>query len=228
MDSRTSIYTAELTAIVQAIHLSENTDKKIKIFTDSLSAVKAIKNDDNSEYGAIYVREKIYEQNGKIKLIWVPGHVGIKGNTLADLAAKEAAKDPIIEIEAQLYCQAESFIKNQYVLFRQNKWDNESSFLKLHEPVRSQIIGITGVERKAGITFTRIKLGTAKILQQLFSRQIPLKCQFCNMKVSFRHIFYECPRNSNLHISNSLKCSNPQQRAIIKDLLKTYGLREQI
>ena len=67
--------------------------KKFAIFSDSLSSLPAI-NNRNLETG--YVQKFItdYSQlsnSGKnIILIWIPSHTGIRGNELADEAARSA------------------------------------------------------------------------------------------------------------------------------------------
>jgi ribonuclease HI len=101
MDSETSVFTAELMALVEATNIAIQTHTKVKIFTDSLSAVKAIKNINSKEYASIYIRNTAYKENGRIKIFWIPGHIGIPGNEMADALARQAAIFPNVKIPTQ-------------------------------------------------------------------------------------------------------------------------------
>ena len=89
-----SLYTAELRAILLAlkrIYCSKR--KSILILSDSLSLLKAIFNL-NYEHPVLVQNLELYmdlTKDGKeVVFVWVPGHVGIRGNSAADAAAKDA------------------------------------------------------------------------------------------------------------------------------------------
>ena len=63
------------------------------IFSDSLSAVQALGKLKTDHPLLIQIQELLHKINTdekKIVFMWVPGHVGIRGNEAADRAAKEA------------------------------------------------------------------------------------------------------------------------------------------
>ena len=68
-------------------------DKSI-IFSDSLSSLVAIQEGNQPPYIQEILETYHYLTNfGKtVILAWVPGHVGIKGNQMADILTKEATK----------------------------------------------------------------------------------------------------------------------------------------
>ena len=76
-----SIYTAELQAILFALKQTyQSQERKFMIFSDSLSALQALQE----------LLHKINADQKEIVFMWVPGHVEIRGNEVADRAAKKA------------------------------------------------------------------------------------------------------------------------------------------
>ena len=88
-----SIYTAELQAILFALKQAyQFQERKFTIFSDSLSALQALGKLKTNHPLLIQIQEFLHKINADQKVIvfmWVPGHVGIRGNEAADRAAKE-------------------------------------------------------------------------------------------------------------------------------------------
>ena len=74
-----SIFTAESPAILAAVNIYKSKRGKFIICTDSLSSGKAIMN--------VLIRNP-----AKLKIMWIPSHVGIICNEKADEAATSATK----------------------------------------------------------------------------------------------------------------------------------------
>ena len=88
------VYEAEGQAILSACELIKNTKGKYVICTDCRSIFEALKVHTNSEIVSKIQQALISIQN-KTKIMWIPGHVGIKGNEFADCAAKAALTLPL-------------------------------------------------------------------------------------------------------------------------------------
>ena len=89
-----SIYTAELRAILLALkHVYYCKGKPFFILPDSLSSLQSIFNLKYDHPVLVQILELYTEmtrERREIVFIWVPVHVGIRGNSAADSAAKDA------------------------------------------------------------------------------------------------------------------------------------------
>ena len=88
-----SIYTAELQAILFALKQAyQSQERKFMIFSDSLSALQGLGQLRTDHPLLIQIQELLHRINAgqkEIVFMWVPGHVGIRGNEAADRAPKE-------------------------------------------------------------------------------------------------------------------------------------------
>ena len=95
------VFDAELFAIEKAFKIAWenrqlNTDK-VWIFSDSQAAIKRLMNS-SLKAGQYYVQsirkwaKKFQDKAIQLQLEWVPGHMNIKGNELADKAAKKGTE----------------------------------------------------------------------------------------------------------------------------------------
>ncbi|RVE51677.1 hypothetical protein evm_003649 [Chilo suppressalis] len=90
-----SVFFTELFAIDHALKWAlKGNHAEVSVFTDSLSALKAIQDRSNTDPLVNSIHHSLYSLQDKqtnIRFIWTKAHVGIVGNELADAAAKEAA-----------------------------------------------------------------------------------------------------------------------------------------
>ena len=91
IDPISSIYTAELHGIMEAINLSSTyVNSKITIFTDSKSSIQGITKLINRNPLIQEITDKAEQSPKQFILCWVPSHVGVTGNERADQAARSA------------------------------------------------------------------------------------------------------------------------------------------
>ena len=72
--------------------------KQFTVFSDSLSALQAIKNFDVDNHLVMHIvgeHSRLQESGKHVGLCWIPSHIGITGNEKADAAAKVALSQQI-------------------------------------------------------------------------------------------------------------------------------------
>ena len=125
------VYAAELTAIQMAVTLFEQKIEEYKnayIFIDSQSTIKAIKHP-RCQSGQYIIQEVLdtidrihsHKPTHAIHLEWVPAHMNIEGNELADKAAKAAAISATTPVATRMKSAQYASIK----AMTNTKWRNE-------------------------------------------------------------------------------------------------------
>ena len=116
-----SIYTAELRAILLALkHVYYSKGKSFLILSDSLSSLHSILNLKYDHPVLVQILELYTEmtRDGReIVFIWVPSHVGIRGNLGADSAAKDAL-DGDISVELIPFSDLKSHTSKYILIIR--------------------------------------------------------------------------------------------------------------
>ncbi|XP_052748260.1 uncharacterized protein LOC113514313 [Galleria mellonella] len=92
LHSSCSVFQAELYALARACEWTiAHRYPHTVIYTDSLSAVKAIQNRSNTHPIVTNIQSALHQTDNPINVVWVRSHVGIAGNEAADVAAGEAS-----------------------------------------------------------------------------------------------------------------------------------------
>ncbi|XP_035231785.1 ribonuclease H-like [Stegodyphus dumicola] len=92
LNTKNSVYQAELVAIKKAIDLASKLTARTIIYTDSKSSLEALQNMHPTS-SLVHIMQRLLLQlpsNHRPILQWVPGHSGVWGNEHADSIAKEA------------------------------------------------------------------------------------------------------------------------------------------
>ena len=82
--------------IIETFGTGKQEPNDIVIFSDSLSALKALQNPESSILGidklALVIDKLLTSYDIKLTLQWIPGHCNLQGNDIADKLAKEGAR----------------------------------------------------------------------------------------------------------------------------------------
>ncbi len=207
------VFDAELFAIEKVFEIAFNNrqlnTEKIWIFSDSQAAIKRLKNS-SLKSDLYYIQsirkwaEKLQNNNIQMQLEWVPGHMNIKGNELADKAAKKETKLQKTAIESYISI---AYIKRKIKESALIDWTSIWQASKAKEKQYNQF------ECKS-----KWKTKTRTLKKQIWSTYIQLKldhdyfksylnkmsnydsniCQFCNTKENPEHLLLHCRRYSQI------------------------------
>ncbi|GBM56911.1 hypothetical protein AVEN_200323-1 [Araneus ventricosus] len=117
LNDEASVFLAEAFAIKLALLRVQDTER-VKIFTDSQSVLQSLESS-QIHVSVILDIKNILKNKKCIKFYWVKAHIGIRGNKMADVLAKNATRreniDNIVKIP-------KSWVNHQFKLLALNKW----------------------------------------------------------------------------------------------------------
>lgn len=196
-----SIYKAELYAIFEALTWIEKSDvSKALIVSDSLSSLISIRKGSSSNY-PVLLMEVIscllrLHQRIDIQFLWVPSHLGIKGNERADSLAKQAFNlDNKVSIALELrevYSAIESFERDLW----QYNWSllkGTHSYIEI-VPNVSYKVKFTCEHRAKEVMLTRLRFNKTRLNGHLFKMKCHPTglCDLCFDFVDPKHILFDC------------------------------------
>jgi ribonuclease HI len=198
LTDNTSIFTAELTAIKIALVklLRIKNTKDITIFSDSLSSLQAIMGSQpTSAVNTINeIKQLINYLKHQVTIVWVPSHIGLKGNEQADSLANEATAKHTTDIKilpdlGEVKKLARKYIANKW----QNQWSNSKSAFKSLKPnIGPNVLKFK--DRKSETTGFRLRLGQCRLnhyLHEIGCHPTGL-CDTCNVSENIEHFLMKC------------------------------------
>ena len=195
----TSVFSSELVAIEKALCFIEvSTEALHLILTDSMSSLLALRSFNPSDplVQDVLTRLTSIERDGKaVQFCWIPSHVGVTGNELADAAARRAASAPHtrrLPLPARdFYPAVKAFVHCQW----QQHWDGQCSN-KLKEiksdlkPWRSSLRR----NRREEVTLCRLRIGhTYATHGYLLRGEDAPTCLRCREPLTVAHTLLSCP-----------------------------------
>ncbi|KAL2083780.1 hypothetical protein ACEWY4_021553 [Coilia grayii] len=169
-----AVYTAELVAIWFALSWLESNDRmrhrQVVIASDSSSALESIqlshstsRNDILSEI--LQQASTLIKAGFKVSFLWVPAHIGVMGNEMADKYAKIAAgKDNIDTDIKHSKAEVKSIIKAKISGKWQQLWERGPTGRHLFsiQPQVSKVVGVVGT-RQQEVVLARLRMGHSKL-----------------------------------------------------------------
>ena len=192
-----SVFTAEAKAIDLALDFIDSCflHDKFLIFSDSLSVLKALNHTSskNSQIQKLLEKHHKIANTKEILFCWLPSHVGIIGNEIADRKAKDSLHLNMSTFEIPF----NSFkpLINKYILSEwQKSWDT-ATFNKRHaiKPVVGNNSSAIRNVRREDVVITRLRIGHTRFTHSyILNREEQPFCIACNQHITVKHILTDC------------------------------------
>lgn len=199
----TSVFSAELFAILQAlIYAYEQNLNKLIIFSDSYSALTAIKNTftDNPLVKLIHQYYIKLQLPKTVKFCWIPSHVGIAGNTAADAAAKAATMCQSAPSPLTTITDLHTFFNHRILQDWQEDWSSPAHASNKLRPIKPRLgcwETASRPYRREEVLLTRMRIGHSRLTHgYLMANDLPPICSHCNAALSVAHVLLACPQYS--------------------------------
>ncbi|CAD6967217.1 unnamed protein product, partial [Tilletia controversa] len=96
LGTKSTVYRAETTALHYTL-ATMPAEQKAHVWSDSQALLHAINSGPASDYMVRAIQDRWEELGDKVRISWIPGHMGVIGNEAVDEEAKEAARMPCDE-----------------------------------------------------------------------------------------------------------------------------------
>nr|XP_042909488.1 uncharacterized protein LOC122271628 [Parasteatoda tepidariorum] len=227
-----SIFTAECYAILLALNfISDQTYRKWIIYTDSRSFISSVPHTGRNPM-ICKIQSCFTELCGEgfhIYFCWIPSHVGIRGNDLADITAKttqNVSNNLITSLDFKRICKStiQQAWKEHWYKQANNKlheiYPNLDNFKTIH------------IDRKTQVIINRLRIGHSRFTHMHLLKSEPApSCSLCHVDITIKHILTDCERFK--HLRNKLFGSfYPNLQSLLGDpihhnllkFIKTIGL----
>ena len=137
----------------------------------------------------------IFERHKKVEFCWVPSHIGISSNELADSNAKAAVHDlPVCNKGlpySDYYPVIDSILKKEW----QEEWSSITrNKLRSIKCTVSPWSSSYQKNRHWEVILARLRLGHTRLTHRhLMEKEHFPQCQNCNEQITVEHILIKCP-----------------------------------
>uniref|UniRef100_A0A3Q3AL86 Reverse transcriptase domain-containing protein n=1 Tax=Kryptolebias marmoratus TaxID=37003 RepID=A0A3Q3AL86_KRYMA len=207
INDKLTVYTGELMAILMALEwVEESREEKVVICSDSSSAIISIQEAQSESRQDIimeimHVIFRVKNYGSEVRLIWIPAHIGVVGNELADRFAKSAAKKPNMELNVKI---SKKEIKNIVKVYGKDKWQGQwdrGSSARFYYSIQEKVGELRKCNRikKEEDIISRMRFGHTGLNSTLkiINKHNTGCCSQCGQLETVEHIFVECNKYRN-------------------------------
>ena len=226
-----NVFTGELIAIYKALrYINDHLANQFIIFSDSLSSLQSLVTYQPRNPLVSGIQDCLYSLQKRKKtviLFWVPGHVGIRGNEMADAAAKQAillTDPPDHRVPAQDY---KPHLRKHLFSSWLHKWRElkETNKLRVIKDTISEWTSSRHRNRRSEVVLARLRIGHTRFTHvHLLTKDQPPLCNSCQEPVTVKHILIDCPIYSAIrkqyHLSQDLSVLLSDDVAQVQNLIQ--------
>lgn len=219
-----SVFSAEAQAILWAVEKADGLNSKTVIFSDSMSVLQAVQNS-RPTHPLIIQIASICRRNRNITLCWVPAHVGIIGNEIADKEAKiAAANDCIQHISIPLTDICKEF-KRKFLTIWEEEWSNSDQKLSKIKRSTKRWDSSNRHSRWEEVVISRLRIGHSRLTHgHLMGGLESSICDVCEVPLSVEHILIDCHKynetREHYSINSCIELALGDDESKIKKLLE--------
>ncbi|XP_061747026.1 uncharacterized protein LOC133545438 [Nerophis ophidion] len=233
ISDKLSVFTGELVAIYMAVNwIEENKARKVVVCSDSSSALTSIKNITSETrldivYEIVQAIYRINKAGGVVTFLWVPAHVGVEGNELADRYAKQASTKTKVNMEIKHSKEeVKSIIKIEHNKKWQDNWNKETKGREFYKVQRK--VGVMrggGRNRKEEDIITRMRLGHTYLNSslKLIGKHTTGLCDFCHQIENVDHVLIQCRKYNREREIIENKLAKENIRLEVGDILGLHS-----
>ena len=174
-------------------------ERKITIFSDSQSALLALKAGAVISPIAEDIKATIDQENMNVDFCWVPGHINVSGNEKADAAAKEAAAETTIHTPTKAipHTDMKRIIREAIGKGWQEKWLSLGQEGRKLRGIKQDVGAWSSSynkSRRSEVALCRFKIGHTNITHAYLMEGLtnPLICETCRVSVTVEHLLVHC------------------------------------
>ena len=196
--NNSSVFSAEVKAINLALnHIEQNAYWRYIIYTDSISAMKALEGEKTDNPLVVNLLEKLSRlcKRADIVFCWLPSNIGISGNEEADKAAKDVLSFEVLSFKVP-YNDFKPLMNNFLENVWQQSWSdpaNQNNKLFTIKPSLGEWLPGLRTNRREEIILARLRIGHSYITHSyLLKGDEEPQCILCNAPFTIKHILVDC------------------------------------
>ena len=236
LPDHSSIFSAEAIALNIALcSIQNNINKKFIVFSDSMSVLQTLKQPDhpNPLIQQFFRKYVSLCRSKTIIFCWIPSHINIKGNEMADQEAKDALNMDIANVKIPFTDKKQQI--NEFIMSEcQTKWQQcfNNKLLTIKPNFNDKYHFYC--KRKDQVILTRCRIGHSKFSHvHLLNNERAPQCINCNEPLTVKHILLNCTnfdriRSNHFNVDNLQKLFLDIKQTTILEYLKEIDFYDKI